>query len=435
MIKKNTLFKCCYSFVLSITCAQVYGESENLVSFTQGTIPVLITAPHGGSSQPDNVSIRTGTNMQGVTVEDFNTVKDSWTKGIAQDIQAKYEQKYGGIPYIVTAEFHRKYIDANRPEHQAYESQAAQLYYDSYQSKVVEYIKEIKQKFGKGVLLDIHGQAQQPDKIIRGTRNGISVQNLVAEHGWDSIVGGNGFFGLLSQQGFTVEPENSHIPTTSDPTPEGALSGGTTLKHNGSHNLLGLDAIQFEIGSNIRFSESQREYFSDNMADNINTFMTNYFCNDNVATFPCSPAAVLIDFDYKGYYESNDWSNSGAVDNFPSKGLSKSRYTNSEGENTSWSTTVDQTGTYHVYAWWTNTKSSGSSYNRDGSAEYVISTGTNNLVVTKDQNSIGGQWVSLAAMQVQKGETIKVSLTREHDGDEGSATVADAMKVIWGGIQ
>ncbi|PAJ76307.1 hypothetical protein CJF42_00490 [Pseudoalteromonas sp. NBT06-2] len=434
MIIKNLTIHSCSFFMLSMLVNPAYAESENLINFAKGTIPIIITAPHGGSEQPIGVEPRVGTDMTGNTVERFNIVKDSWTKDIAEDIQAKYIEKYGGIPYIVTAKFHRKYIDANRPEHQAFETEAARPHYENYQNKITEYIEDIKQNFGQGILLDIHGQAQKPSEIIRGTRNGISVENLIATHGWNAVVGNYGFFGLLEEQGFNVEPSNQQIPTITTPAPEGSLSGGTTVKFNGSHNILGLDAIQFEIGSDIRFSESLRNSFTDNMSDNINTFMSYYYCESHIENFPCSPKTVIIDDDYKGYLESNEWKSSSAIDNYPQQGLSKSRYTNQQGETVSWQTTATQTGKYHVYAWWTNLKASGSSYSRDGSADYYIQAGNNKTLITRDQNSFAGQWVLLDTINAEQGKTIKVSLTRKHDGDEGSATVADAMAFVWAGI-
>jgi len=434
MKKSQRLIKSYLLASIALLAHSVHAESENLVYAIQGTIPVLITAPHGGNDQPGSVSIRTGVDSNGIIIEDFNIVKDSWTKTIAKDIQSKFQQKYGGVPYIVAADFHRKYIDANRPEHQAFESSEAKFYYETYHNKINEFIADIQQKFGQGILLDIHGQAQHPSKILRGTRNGFAVEKLVATHGWDAVVGEQGFFGLLSQQGFSVQPTNSQIPTTSSPTPESSLSGGTTIKFNGSHNAIGIDAIQFELGSDIRFSSSERELFSDHMADNIRTFMNSFYCNGNNANYPCSPKTIIVDRDYKGYFESNDWQSSSAVDNYPYKSLSKSRYADQAGERASWTSAVSQSGQYNVYAWWANTKSSGAKYNRDGSAEYVVSTGSNNVVITKNQNSAGGQWLLLTTVAAVQGDTIKVSLTREHDGDQGSATVADAMAFTWAGL-
>ena len=434
MKTKQSLIKRSLIASIPFLASFAHAESENLVYSIQGTIPVLISAPHGGNDQPGTVAIRTGIDSAGATIEDFNIVKDSWTKAIAKDIQRKYQEKYGGVPYIVAADFHRKYIDANRPEHQAFEGEQARFYYDAYHRKIGEYIADIQQKFTQGILLDIHGQAQHPDKILRGTRNGFAVQNLVASHGWDAVVGQQGIFCLLDQQGFSLEPTNSKIPTTNSPMPESSLSGGATIKFNGSHNAFGIDAIQFEIGSDIRFSSSERSLFTDNMADNINTFINSFYCGGNSSNYPCSPKTTIVDYDYKGYKESNDWQSSSAIDNYPYKNLSKSRYADKAGQSASWRSKVAQSGNYNIYAWWGNTKSSGSKYNRDSSAEYKINTASTNITVTKDQNDAGGEWVLLTAVSAVRGDEIIVKLTRDDDGDAGSATVADAMAFSWAGL-
>ncbi|TQV85915.1 hypothetical protein [Aliikangiella coralliicola] len=433
-MKNNNLFvSCALLLLVFFGIRDARGESENLVYFVEGTIPILITAPHGGSEQPANVNERTGFDLNGIPVEDFNIVKDSWTKGIAKDIVSKYSQKYGGTPYIVAAEFHRKYIDANRPEHQAFESKNARLYYESYHSKIETFINDIQRKFGQGILLDIHGQAQHPAEIIRGTRNGFSVEKLLTKHGWDAVVGSHSFFGLLSEQGFTIQPDNSQIPTDALPTPESNLSGGATIKFNGSHNTEGLDAIQFEIGSDIRFSETQRNWFTDRMADNIRTFMKYHYCDDNDSQFPCSPKTIVVDHDYKGYFETNGWQSSSAVDNYPKEKLSQSRYANQENETVSWQAKATQSGFYQVYAWWSNRKPNGSNYSRDSSAEYIIQSGSANISISKNQNTSAGQWVLLGSVSAQQNDTIKVSLTRQHDGEQGAATIADAMAFVWAG--
>ena len=54
--------------------------------------------------------------------------------------------------------------------------------------------------------------------------------------------------------------------------------------------------------------------------------------------------------------------------------------------------------------------------------------------MTKDQNDAGGEWVLLTAVSAVRGDEIIVKLTRDDDGDAGSATVADAMAFSWAGL-
>jgi hypothetical protein len=51
--------------------------------------------------------------------------------------------------------------------------------------------------------------------------------------------------------------------------------------------------------------------------------------------------------------------------------------------------------------------------------------------VTKDQNNAGGEWVLLTTVSAAQGDEIIVKLTRDDDGETGSATVADAMAFSW----
>lgn len=365
-------FKCCLLFIVAFIIKDAMGQYEQLIYHSKGNIPVLITAPHGGSKKPSDVSIRTGIDGNGHKIYDFTDIKDSWTLGIAKGIHQGFKSSYGGRPYIVAADFHRKYIDANRAKLQAYESPEAEKYYDFYHNTIKSYIDDIRAKFGEGVLLDIHGQAQSPGTIYRGTRNGFAVKRLVQKRGWDAITGPHGIFGLLNSQGYTISP--TRIPTKSKPLSETKLSGGATLKHHGSHNMGGIDAMQFEIGNEIRFSSKLRAKYIKDMVQNIRTFMKYHYCDGDTANPPCSPPSVVIDSGYAGYSETNRWKSSSAVDNYPYAGISKSRYADDEGETTRWETTVPWSGNYHVYTWWSNTKKSGNKYQRDGSADYVISS-------------------------------------------------------------
>lgn len=151
------------------------------------------------------------------------------------------------------------------------------------------------------------------------------------------------------------------------------------------------------------------------MADNVNTFINSFYCGGNSSNYPCSPKTTIVDYDYKGYKESNYWQLYSAIANYPYKNLSKSRYAEKAGESASWRSKVTQSGNYNIYAWWGNTKSSGSKYNRDSSAEYKINTASTNITVTNNQNNAGGEWVLLTTVSAVQGDEIIVKLTLGDD--------------------
>lgn len=415
---------------LALTVLSTVANAEDAmeVFFEPGNIPVLITAPHGGSNQPSGVPERTGTNIDGNSVIDFVKVKDSYTKTIAKNIADEYEDLYGTRPYVVAANFHRKYIDANRTINNAIEHVNAQPFYNFYHQKVNQYIQQIKQNYQRGLLLDIHGQASLPDKIVRGSRNGFSVVNLVNRHSWQSVVGAHSIFGNLAYQGYQLEPLNSSVPDTSTPIVENYFPGGNTIKAYGSQNQHGLEALQLEIGKNIRFSSSARTQLAIDMANNINDFIKHYFCIGSNKKFPCNVEPIIVDRDHHSVYHTDKWYNSSAIDNYPQANVSLSQYTKTEGKYFTWTPQILQGNYYHVWAWWTNEKSGGGSYERDSSADYQITNGLGySTTITVNQNLNAGRWNYLTTIYLPAGNHNQVKLQRQHDGDEGKGTIADAV--------
>jgi N-formylglutamate amidohydrolase len=209
------------------------------VSARRGTIPVVLTAPHGGEEAVPGVPPR----KSGTRTTDVNTLR------LTEAIEAELTASGAGTPYVVAARFSRKFIDANRDEHEALEDRAARPVYAAYHARVREFIAEIRAKFpAGGLLLDIHGQSTEPDTIVRGTQDGTTVPDLLKRHGAAALVGPNSVLGALAASGYTV------FPTYPPPNPKEmrAYNGGFTVVTYGSHQRGGIDAIQLEFGVNVR---------------------------------------------------------------------------------------------------------------------------------------------------------------------------------------
>jgi hypothetical protein len=100
------------------------------------------------------------------------------------------------------------------------------------------------------LLIDVHGQNDDPAVLMRGTRNGRTVARLLQRAGAAAVTGPNGMFGQLESNGFKVFPDNAlPVGGTSE---DGGLNGGYTLAIYGSNMRDGIDAIQFEFGGNYR---------------------------------------------------------------------------------------------------------------------------------------------------------------------------------------
>lgn len=107
-------------------------EETNLVGRHRGTLPVILGCPHNGEKSPAGVPVRSGSDP-GCPPIRING--DGHTREITTGVAQRLLDIFGEAPYVVIAEFHRKYIDANRPDRArncAYEVPDAQQYYDEY---------------------------------------------------------------------------------------------------------------------------------------------------------------------------------------------------------------------------------------------------------------------------------------------------------------
>jgi N-formylglutamate amidohydrolase len=225
--------------------AQSAIETERLLTLSTGNLPLVLVAPHGGREAIPGISIR-----QGNGVPQFKTGRDHNTGELAAAIAVKLGEMSGAKPFLVIARFDRKYIDANRPSAGAYEALEAQPYYAAFHTAVDQACKQIRKLWGRGLLLDIHGQATEANVIFRGTRHGKSVADLVQRFGQQALTGPSSILGQLAQKGYKIRPD----PSITDR--ESRYSGGHTAQTYGSHRATGIDAIQLEFGIRLRASDT-----------------------------------------------------------------------------------------------------------------------------------------------------------------------------------
>jgi N-formylglutamate amidohydrolase len=221
------------------------ADSDPLIDVQRGTAAIIITAPHGGSADVPGVPLRVNRDAYRFVIG-----TDAQTHRLALGMAKELERRLGVKPYFVMARFQRKYIDANRAAEHAYESPAAKPYYDAYHGTIDDYCREILKNHGGGLLIDVHGQAIYKDEILVGTVGGATVPLLRERFGPEALVGKTGMVGRLQDAGFRTMPA---INTTDFHVPR--FDGGFTVQNYGSHKPNGLDAIQFEFGSNYRLPE------------------------------------------------------------------------------------------------------------------------------------------------------------------------------------
>ena len=83
--------------------AQDQPRPDKLVTVWMGTLPIILSAPHGGRAAIPGISVR-----RGIGVPQFTTERDSNTDELAEKIALKVEEKLGAKPFLVIARFERK---------------------------------------------------------------------------------------------------------------------------------------------------------------------------------------------------------------------------------------------------------------------------------------------------------------------------------------
>jgi hypothetical protein len=227
---------------------------EDLVLVRHGTLPIVLTAPHGGRLDIPDVPLRNPPDPAHMAAfakwGGFHSGGDQNTDVLALRIAAEIEKLTGHAPYLVLAKFKRRFIDVNRPAELAYVGPAAAPYYALYHGTIRKFVDEIRRAYPAGLLLDVHGEGKDPDVLMRGTSNGDTVTLLVRRVGVGSITGPNGLFGQFETQGFKVFPSNR--VSIWHGSENAGYNGGYTVNAYGSQNLDGIDAIQLEFGTRYR---------------------------------------------------------------------------------------------------------------------------------------------------------------------------------------
>ncbi len=222
----------------------LYAQAAEPIQTESGEMPIIITAPHGGV---ENVP---GCTERSIVGTRFVNRPDAYTNRLARGIADELKRLTGKAPYLVMANFHRKYIDANRVAEEAYAVPGCAAAYDAYHAAIRRHINEIRTRFPHAMLFDVHGQTAYREAILRGTRYGTTVRSLLARAGAAAVTGPDSVFGRFAAMGYAIVPENDTVPTDRVEVPN--YSGGHTVNRYGSHRPDGIDAIQLEYGRDLR---------------------------------------------------------------------------------------------------------------------------------------------------------------------------------------
>lgn len=251
----------------------IANACSDYIAYKEGNVPILLTSPHGADKTKLLLGIPP---RQGENIKYFVNRADQYTDLLTMNI-AELLKKKGLIAFVVVAGINRSQIDFNRPPEQAYEVDKAEECYAYYHQQIRKAIKEIKEQWNHGFMLDVHGQSKYDYEILRGTRNKQTITQLIQRFGKDVSEEDEGFFTILRENNYDIHPKRSKR--------EQFYYGGFTLRQYGSHLHNGIDAMQVEVSRAIRVDNVRREKMAKDIAEAIERFYHRYYFTDIAADF------------------------------------------------------------------------------------------------------------------------------------------------------
>jgi N-formylglutamate amidohydrolase len=237
---------------------------DGLVTAGIGNLPIILSAPHGGRQAVPGAPVR-----RGIGVPWFTIQRDNNTAELTHLIALKLSERLGAKPFVIEADFERKYIDANRAAEHAYESAGAKFFYDAYHRALAEAAEQVRRQWGYGFLIDIHGQGAEPDTIFCGTDNRKSVAAILERHGSGALSGPKSLMGQLHAKSYRI------LPNPNGQERERRYTGGYTTRTYGRHRGTKIDAMLLEFGTN-QLRKADLERTAADLAQAIQIFAKEY---------------------------------------------------------------------------------------------------------------------------------------------------------------
>jgi len=233
-----------YLFFFPPLPADAFGSiGEDLyIDVLYGDVPVVLSAPHGGWEQPEEIPDRT----QGTFVMDWNTFE------LALQVAGAIFSINGTMPFVVANRLHRIKMDPNREVDEATQGgEYATKVYNEYHMQL-QYVCQEALNIGSGdaILFDIHGHGH-PERWVEVGHLLTAVQLTLDDQelpdpGYEWVRGPHSIGALLQDEGFEYV-----VPSPEIPHPNGGnyFSGGYITKH---YRQEGMRTIQLEMPYDAR---------------------------------------------------------------------------------------------------------------------------------------------------------------------------------------
>jgi hypothetical protein len=283
--------------------------TNNYIEYQVGTLPLVISVPHGGNMEPSSIPDRTCNNPVYAV--------DAFTIETAMAIKSRLFAVTGCYPHIIISHLKRNKLDPNRNMADgACGNPEANLAWTEFQNFIAEAQNTANQQFNsKTFFVDLHGhgnpiqrielgyllyddELELPDNTLNSLQyiNYSSIKNLALNNAnnythTQLLRGPNAFGTLLANNSFPAVPSQS-IPFPG--TTSNYYSGGyITANHTCYNPAASINGLQMELNfSNIRDTPANRNAFANSFTQAVITYMNIHF---NVNWNTCNVLSTIDD--------------------------------------------------------------------------------------------------------------------------------------------
>ena len=141
------------------------SAADEYVTFLPGELPIILSAPHGGSLRPEMIPDRT---LEACGTKP-TTVTDAYTKEIALLISDALFAIHGHRPSSVLSNLQRTKLDPNRAKDEAAcGNDEAGAAWETFHASIDAATASASERCGAGLYIDLHGQKHSEQWIEFG---------------------------------------------------------------------------------------------------------------------------------------------------------------------------------------------------------------------------------------------------------------------------
>ena len=243
-------------------------SASGYVEIWPGTLPVVLSAPHGGTEKPAGLPDRT----YGKGTLDANT------RPLAYAIREAFTRRFGEAPPLVVCLIARRKVDCNREIREGAQGNvSAEQVWHEFQDAITAAEAKVLEKHPHGIYFDIHGHGHPSPRVELGyalTAEELAWPDLklnapdIAARSTVRLLDGASpvTFAELVRGPLSFGAMLEHRGIRAVPSPENGLKagdiyfgGGYNVRTHGSEDGKGLDAIQIEAPEMLRKTPEARE--------------------------------------------------------------------------------------------------------------------------------------------------------------------------------